>query len=225
MGDKRVVGLFVVLLSTSLFVSTGLTDQTETGPLIRRMETAYAAVRDYQTFTVVRNFKNGKSIEVQKFSYRFKKPDHIRIDFETPHSGLVLVYPDKEGKVLLKFPGIGRLFPIHLSPHNRALMSRGQSIVQTDMGLFIDNIAHSLTDERRGKVHIIEDERFMEIDVLALDHFMKNILTLYRFRIDRALWLPVGVEQSTPEGIQQRTVALEDLKINTGVSDRFMQGE
>jgi outer membrane lipoprotein-sorting protein len=188
------------------------------------MKTAYEAVYDYRTLTVVKNIKSDGVVEMQRFLYSFRKPKQIRVDFEIPHRGMILVYPDKGSKVLVKLPGVAHVLPFHLSPDNPHFVSIGQRIDQTDMGLLIEKISHSLTDERRGSISLTEDAEAVQLQVLALDHFVRNVVTLYRFRIDRRTWLPVSVEQSTAEGNLQRTVTFHDFKSNIGLSDRFMEG-
>lgn len=212
-----------MLLCSSFSLSMGTTEQPDA--VIGRMKAAYETVQDYQTLTEVRNFKDGRPAEIQRFLYSFKKPKHIRLDFETPHHGMVLVYPDKEGKVYVRLSGLAHIIPLHLSPDNpRLLISGSQRIDQTDMGLLIANIAHSVTDERRGEVSITEDEKFVRLRVPALNHFRKSVVTLYRFVIDKSLYLPARVEESTPRGRLERIISFQNLRINTGISDRFLQG-
>jgi len=160
---------------------------------------------------------------VQKFLYTFKKPKWIRLDFESPHSGMVLVYPDKNGKVGVHPPGLAHVFQFHLSSENPLITGpSGQRIDQTDLGLLIKNISLSLTDQRRGPVEI-EEDGYIRIRVLAVNHLQKGIVTLYQFFIDKNLWLPVRVEESTPDGKLERTITFQDLRMNTGVSDSFFQ--
>jgi outer membrane lipoprotein-sorting protein len=192
--------------------------------LLRNMEGAYAQVTDYQTNIEVKTYRRDGSFATQKFLYTFKKPDRIRLDFETPHSGLVLVYPDQNGKVVVRPPGLGRFFTPHLAPGNSLLrMSSGQRIDQTDLGLLIKNIGHSLTDQRRGPAEFAEDDGHTRVRVLADDHFQKGIETLYQFLIDKRLWLPAGVEESTSEGRLERKIIFHNLKINPGVPDSFFR--
>ncbi len=191
--------------------------------LLKKMEAAYARVEDYQMNVEVKNYKNGGSSEIQKFLYTFKKPKWIRIDFESPHSGMILIYPDKDGKVKVESPGLAHIFKFDLSPENPLLRTPfGQRIDQTSLELLIQNISHSLTDQRRGPVHINENAH-VRIRVLATNHFRKSVVTLYQFFIDKHLWLPVKVEESTPEGQLERTITFRNLRINTGVQDHFFQ--
>ncbi len=202
----------------------GSAERLDADSLINRMRAAYAAVEDYQAFVVATDFNEGRPSEPEEFLYSFKKPKRIRLDFETPHRGAVLVYPDKKGEVLVKLPGVEGILPLHLPPDSPRLMMGGQRIDQTDMGLLIDNIARSLTHERAGSLTITETAQFLDVRVLALNHFAKDVITLYRFIIDKTLWLPIAVEQSNPHGVPQRTVKFEHLKINPGLSDQFMEG-
>ncbi len=194
-----------------------------TNDLLKKMEVAYARVEDYQMNVEVKNYKSDGSSEIRKFLYTFKKPKWIRIDFESPHPGMILIYPDKNGKVRVEPPGLSHIFNFDLSPENPLLRTpSGQRIDQTSIELLIQNISHSLTDQRRGPVHI-DENGYVRIRVLATDHFRKSIVTLYQFFIDSHLWLPVKVEESSPEGHLERTIAFQHLRINIGVLDSFFK--
>ncbi len=188
------------------------------------MEAAYAQVNDYQSRTEVRAYQKDGSSETEKFLYTFKKPNRIRLDFQLPHPGLILSYPDKNGKVVVRPFGWTSFFNMHLSPSNRLLKDpSGQRIDQTEMGLLIRHIRHSLTDQRRGPSRISEESRTFRIRVLADNPFKKGVITLYRFFIDKKLYLPIKVEESNSDGRLQRVIKFENLKINTGVADDFFQ--
>ncbi len=209
------IALLGCLLPTFLDASSS----SDTEPLVKRMESAFEQVNDYRANMEVRTYRKDGSFEAKKFLYTFKKPKWIRLDFESPYPGMIVVYPDKNGKVELR-----RFFTLHLAPDNPLLeISSGQRIDQTDLGLLIRNISHSLTDRRRGPVEATEDNGDFRIRVLADDHFREGVLTLYQFLIDRKLWLPVGVEESTPDARLERTIIFRDLKTNTGVPDDFFR--
>jgi outer membrane lipoprotein-sorting protein len=191
--------------------------------LLKKMESAYTRVEDYQTNVEVRTYKREGSFETQKFLYTFKKPKWIRLDFESPHSGMVLIYPDKNEKVRVRLPGVAHILAFHLSTGNPLITGpAGQRIDQTDLGLLIKNIAHSLTDQRRGPVEI-EEDGYILIRVLAVNHFHEGVVTLYQFFIDKRFWLPVKVEESMPDGRLERTITFQNLRMNTGVPDSFFQ--
>jgi outer membrane lipoprotein-sorting protein len=207
------------LLVPDLSFSKNLPD---TARLVANMEAAYAAVKDYRASVTVRLYKENGTHETQKFLYTFLKPNRIRMDIETPRKGWILIYPDKNGKVTVHPAGWLGFLELHLAPDSSLILaSSGQPIDQTDMGLLIRNIASSLTTGRRGPVEFSERDATLEVRVLADDHFKKEVVTHYAFRIDENLWLPAGVVESTPEGVRKRAVEFHDLKINTGVSPSY----
>ncbi len=186
---------------------------------MEKMEVAYAGVNDYQANMEVRTFGKDGFFDTRKFLYTFKKPKKIRLDFESPYAGMIIVYPDQNGKAALR-----RFFTFHLAPDNPLLqVSAGQRIDQTDLGLLIKNIFHSLTDHRRGPLELTEGDKDIRIRVIADDHFREGVVTLYQFLIDKDLWLPVKVEESSPDGLLERTIALRNLRTNIDVPDNFFQ--
>ncbi len=223
LSPRRVVQRMALITCLVVFDASAETP-LDTDALLKKMEGAYAGVKDYQTRVTVRTFKSDGSSEIEKFLYSFKKPQRIRLDFESPHAGMILVYPDKNGKVAVQPAGLARLLKLHLAPDSRLLKdSSGQRIDQTDLGLLITNISHSLTDQRRGPAEIEEKDGYVRVRVLAADHFRADVVTLYQFFIDKKLWLPVKVEEFTPDGRLGRSVIFEDLRINRGLGDDFFQ--
>ncbi|MGA2318642.1 MAG: hypothetical protein ABSG71_20035 [Thermodesulfobacteriota bacterium] len=215
--------LTIVLFSCLILSNASAEIPSDADTILKKMVSAYALVKDYQTNVEVRTYKTGGSFETQKFLYTFKKPKWIRLDLESPHSDMILVYPDKSGKVSIRPGGWAHIFHFHLSSGNSLIMgASGRRIDQTDVGLLIKNISHSLTDQRRGVVQI-EQDGYIRIRVLAVNHFREGIVTLYQFFIDKNLWLPVKVEESTPDGQLERTISCRNPRINTGVSDSFFQ--
>ena len=192
---------------------------SDTETLLKKMEASYAQVRDYQANVEVRTYRRDGSFAAKKFLYTFKRPKWIRLDFESPYSGMIMIYPDQNGKVVLR-----RFLTFHLALRNPLLrVAPGQRIDQTDLGLLIRNIAHSLTDHERGPLEVAENDRDTRIQVLADDHFREGVVTLYEFVIDKKLQLPVQVEESKPDGILERTIIFRNLRTNIGVPDRFFQ--
>jgi outer membrane lipoprotein-sorting protein len=188
------------------------------------MKAAYVQVADYQTKVEVRTRTSNGSFEVKKFLYTFKKPNRIRLDFERPRPGMVVIYPDENGKAVIRPSGLARFLRFRLSPSNSLLTdSSGQRIYQTDLGLLIRNISHSLTGWRRGDVEITEDGGNIRVRVPAENHFHKGVVTQYQFLIDRELWLPIKVQEETVDGILERTVIFGNLRINVGVQDSNFQ--
>jgi outer membrane lipoprotein-sorting protein len=196
----------------------------DSATILKKMEAAYSSVQDYQVQVEVRTFKDHGAFERDKFLYTFKKPNLTRLDFESPRSGMVMIYPDEYGKVGIKPSGFARFLRLHLAVDNPLLrVSSGQSIDKTDMGFLIKNISQSTTDQRRGPLEITEEHGLIKIRVQALNHFRKGVITLYTFTIDADFWLPVKVEESTPDGTLERIVTFDNLLTNRGISDSIFQ--
>ena len=176
------------------------------------MKSAYAKVNAYRVETEVTTYLDGRVDERRRFIYTFEKPNRLRIDMESPHRGMILLYPDAQGKVLVRFGGWSSFLRFHLSPASSLLVgAAGQRIDQTDFGLLIRNIARSLTDQRRSPPVLTTEDGKWILEVVAEDHFRKGVLTRYRFTVDRATDLPVEVQESTPEGKPERTVIFRHL--------------
>jgi len=94
---------------------------------------------------------------------------------------------------------------------------------QIDLGLLVRNIAHSLTDQRRGTIKISEQDCCLLIEVLVVDHYLSGVLTLYRFSIDKMRWLPAGVEEFTPDGIIKRKGIILNLRTPIALPDDFFR--
>jgi outer membrane lipoprotein-sorting protein len=194
--------------------------EMEPAMVLEKMEQAYDKVKDYQANVEVRTSKSDGSFDTEKFLYTFKKPEMIRLDFESPHSGMILVYPDRNRKVVVRPWPFFPFFKLHLDPGDPILVSHsGQHIDQTDLGLLIRNIGHSLTDQSRGPPEVTEKDGTVEIQVLAENHFRKGILTIYRFSTDEELWLPVKVEESDSAGRLERTMIFRNLRTNIGIPE------
>ena len=190
--------------------------------IIEKMKAAYTQIEDYQMETEVKIYHEGQIVETERFLYTFRKPDHIRIDMESPYAGMVLVYPGEDGKVAVKPGKLFGFLKLHLSPYSALLRTAaGQRIDQTDLGLLINNIDHSLTDKRHGEVVVSWQDGQVRIEVLAEDHFLAGILTLYHFFIDETRWLPVKVREFTPIGILKREVGFVNLRTSIGITERF----
>ena len=188
--------------------------------IIQKMEAIYATVLDYQSTVEVTSTSQDGSLTREKFLYTFKRPKRIRIDFEVPHPGMVVIYSNKDGKVRVRPWGVKGIFELHLDPDSFLLrLNSGQRVDQTDLGLLIVKIRESMEEHRRGPVELSESESAVEMSVVADNHFRGGVTTRYRFSIDKKTWLPVQVEESSLEGSFERRILFLGLRTNIGVPD------
>ncbi len=204
------LGVFV--FSPALNAAEFLTPKS----LVGKMEEAYARVHNYETDVEVKTYEADGKVDVKRFRFWFKKPGRLRMKFESPYHGMVIIYPDLDGKVL-----IHEFLTFHRPIDDPVMVDKktGQRLDQTGIGPFIDMIAQTLGENRRGPVDITEDESYVSIRVPADDYFHPGIKTQYEFLIDKRLWLPVKVEQSTEEGRRIRMTAFHDVHINLIIPD------
>jgi len=220
---NALLGLWMLLLLTGPGGARAAT-APDAETLLAQMKEAWSQIKDYRATVEVTTRKADGAFEVRKFLYTYKKPGCIRLDLESPHRGMIVIFPDEEGKVFVRPSGIARLFRFHLAPDSPRLVgASGQRIDQTDLGLLIRNIGHSLTDGRLGPVAIAREGKRVLIRVLAADHFRPFKATLYRFFLDEDLHLPVEVEESTTEDQLERRITFGDLRLNAGVPESLFR--
>jgi outer membrane lipoprotein-sorting protein len=211
--------VFLMLLS----ITANAADHSDAQALLKRMESAYETVKDYRVLVQVVPAAENAGKRTEEFSYTFKKPRLVRIDFQMPQSGTILIFPDEEGKVLVR-PWGWRFLDLHFAPDSLFLANpSGQRVDQTDFGLLIRNIGRSMGGGRRGPLEILEEDQYVRIRVLAENHFHDSKVTRYRFTIDKNTCFPTEIEEWTPEGVLERRITFRDLAVNTGVPDSFFR--
>ena len=192
--------------------------------IVKKMEAAYAEIEDYEMKVEVRGPESEGSGKTERFIYTFKWPHTIRIEYESPHKGTILIYPHKEGKVLVRPWKWMPFFQFHLKPDSIFLKApSGQQIDETDMGLLVRNIAKSVKQGQPGEVSIMEKGGQIHLRVLAENHFRENVKTRYQFLIDKALWLPTAIQESTPDGVLKRNIVFQNFRVNISVLDSLFQ--
>lgn len=221
-------GAFLFIHFALFFPEPGTESSPQKGQqiadLMAKMKSAYSQVDNYQTETEVTVYREGQVTETERFLYTFKKPNHVRLDMESPYPGMILAYPDKNGKVIAKPAGLAGFLKLHLSPDNALLMTAaGQRIDQTDLGRLIHNISLSISDQRQGELKVYEKDGLVLIEVLAEDHFLAGVSTLYQFSVDKTNWLPVEVKEFTPERTLKRKVMFKNLKTSISIPDSFFR--
>ncbi|MGA2936373.1 MAG: hypothetical protein ABSF52_04645 [Syntrophobacteraceae bacterium] len=215
----RMAAVFIFALLWGVpYPAAGWT-RSDSDALIRELKAAYEQVQDYQARLTSTGFGDDACSGARKALYRFRKPNSIRVDFESPDSDIVIIYPDKGGKARLR-PGKICPFFVPLDPNSSLMeVSPGQHIRQTDLGMLIRHISQSLTELCLGEPDVQTYANRTVVSVLSDNPFRKGVAARYIFTIDNRLHLPVQVEEFSPEGAPRRRVVFEDLKVNTGIPE------
>jgi len=212
-----------LILLSLLSIPANAADHADAQAFLRRMESAYEAVRDYRASVQVILVAENGARRTEEFIYTFKKPRQFRIDFQVPQPGTILIFPDEEGKVLVRPWGL-RFLDLHLAPDSVFLSNpSGQRVDQTDFGLLIRNIGRSMDGGRRGPLEILEEDHYVRIRVLAENHFREGKVTQYDFTIDKETYLPAEIEEWTPDGVLERKITFRNLAVHTGVPDSLFR--
>lgn len=220
----RVVFCLLCLLSTMPLYALAQPSEPDhvAAAILERINAAYAKVQAYQAEVESSEYHKGRLEETRSFRYAFQKPGRLRIDMHHPHAGMQLTYPDARGRVRVRFGGWLGFASLRLQPENRLFATRsGQRIDQSDLGLLIRNIGRSIAEGHSDTLRIEEQPGRVLVEVLAADHFLSGVTTRYRFLIDRVLWLPVAVTESTPQGVMKRTTLFNDLQINPAFPEEY----
>jgi outer membrane lipoprotein-sorting protein len=94
--------LFLTVLVACLMIFSAVVyggEEVET--VLKKMEAAYDEVKDYQTDAEVKIYKKDGSFRTKRSLYTVKKPTWIRLDLVSSHPRMIVVYPDRNGKVLM----------------------------------------------------------------------------------------------------------------------------
>ncbi|MEZ4599036.1 MAG: hypothetical protein R2940_04525 [Syntrophotaleaceae bacterium] len=196
----------------------------EAAAILSRMTAAFDRLEAYHADVESATYRNGRRVDVHRFRYSFQKPGRIRIDMKMPNPGMQMIYPDQGGRVFIRFGGWKDFLTFRLTPDNKRIVAgMGQRFDQTDLGLLIANIGRSIGAGKKGELHVLETKDRVVWEVLAQDHFRSGIVTRYRYVIDPALWLPVTVEEKTPEGELLRIVQFHNLDTTPVFSKHHFQ--
>lgn len=213
---KRPSCLWAFLVLAGATGAWGAAD--EPARIIERMQSSYARLSDYQMRVDSTASRGESAPEETRLLYRYKKPGKIRIDFIRPRKGWTLVYPSDRGKVVLRPSGFLSFLKFSLDPDNSLLtVWPGQQVTQTDLGLLIEHIARSLTDQRLGPVEISRVEGDLVIRVEAENHFLDGVPTKYEFFVDANRWLPTGVSEDIPELRRKRRIRFQEIQVDPGL--------
>ena len=192
--------------------------------IVEQMRSSYARLSDYQMLVDSSAHREEGAAEEARILYRYKKPGKIRIDFIHPRNGWTLVYPSDRGRVLVRPSGLLGFVRLSLSPDNSLLtVWPGQQVTETDLGLLIEHIARSLTDQRLGPVEVSQKEGAIVIQVEAENHFLEGVRTKYEFFIDSKRRLPVRITEEIPELQRWRRIRFLDLRVDLGFPETLFE--
>jgi hypothetical protein len=196
------------MLGELLMVSLSLSGASD--PLQSAIE-HYQQVGSYQMKVQTRS---GSNTDVMLYSFR--KPGYVRVDFEKPFKGAVLIYdPTKKQAKLWPF-GYQSSPTFTLDPDNRLIKSAsGQRIDRSDIGSLFQNIKML---ESKGSTRVIGTESMggknvMHFLIEGNDGFSLGEIHQYQLWLDPATGFPVKAASYNVRGRLLEEVEMSNLLV------------
>lgn len=156
--------------------------------------------------------------------YAWQRPGHIRMEFERPHRGALLVYDPDSGRVHLWPFGKSLLPPMNLAPDNPLIQSpTGQRVDRSDIGALLDNIRtvqeHGLSETVGPDT--IDGHAATHVATTGKPGFSHNKVHRYDVWLDDNTSFPHKVVSHDAEDREIETVLMEDVVIDPDFPPRF----
>lgn len=151
--------------------------------------------------------------------YFFKKPGHIRMEFEHPHKGAVLIFDPMNKEVRLRPFSFWKSFEMRLKPEDSLIKSeRGHTVDESDIGSLLKNVKR-LRDNGLAEADGQEDvgnRKAYVVEVKGEGSFTTaDGVNRYRLWLDESLKLPVKVQAWSTSGTLLEEVLMDDLEVDS----------
>lgn len=190
----------------------------------QKMKNSYRRIENYSSKVEQIYFTNNEEEERYLFSYSFRKPDKIRVDFLEPHSGLSVFYRKGEEEAVIRpFPSLPFL-KFRISIENSLIKTpTGQRLNQTDMEYFIDFLFRNLAAVPQKDHQFQEEKDQVHFLFWAKDYVQGGEAEKYRIFLSRQNWFPVRIERYSPQGAPIEFSTIQDYVFNRQLSsNRFL---
>lgn len=153
------------------------------------VEYALERYRSVEAYQVTLKSFAGSSAEIIHYTYR--RPGYVRMDFVTPHAGVILVYNPQKNEARL-WPLGARFFSIALDPASRLIQSHaGQRVDRSDIGALLRNVQNL---QRAGDTTTSADNlsgrEMLRITVNGTAAASIGVIQRYILWLDAETWLP-----------------------------------
>ena len=182
--------------------------------------------RNVETYAVTLDSTSDGGREVIKYFY--KRPGYVRMNFEGPHAGAVLLYDPVKKEARLQPLGAVRSFVVTLSPDNRLITSsKGHTIAESDIGALLRN-AERL--QNHGSIEVLAEEKSGERDtvkvkILGAYGYAVQGTNAYILWLDKRSFLPVHVMAYDEKGTLTEDVLMNDMEVNPTLPDNLFRLE
>ena len=160
----------------------------------------------------------------QVIRYFYRKPGWVRMEFEQPHRGAVLIYAPDSRRVRLWPFGAGSWPELDLAPDNPLLRdSSGHRVDRSDLGALLANI-RALRE--RGSAAPPSDTALdgrpaTLLDIRGAAGDGTGRVQRYRVWLAQDLGLPLRVDSFAAAGALIESVDMGDLRVDGPLPERF----
>ena len=187
---------------------------------LRAAEACFEALHGYQV--TLRSTDAAGAREVIR--YAFRKPGWVRMDFERPHRGAVLVYAPDTGRVHLWPFGLGTWPRLDLAPDHPLLRNpRGHRVDRSDVGVLL---ARMRALRGRGSAMPLDAPALAGRTTAGLEITgpaggRADEVHRYRVWLDRHTGFPLRVDSFGTDDALLESVDMSDARIDPPLPGNF----
>ncbi|MBW7956417.1 MAG: DUF1571 domain-containing protein [Deltaproteobacteria bacterium] len=176
-----------------------------------------AALESFRRLEAYSVTLRAESDRTEVIRYFYKKPGYIRMEFEEPHRGAVLIYDPLEREVLLRPFRFLQSFKMRLEPEDRLIRSsRGHTVDESSIGTLLENVSELKED---GSLEVLGEEdvdgkKALLVEVEGRDGREVDGINMYRLWLDQETRLPVKVEAYDAGGKLVERVRMDGLVVD-----------
>lgn len=154
--------------------------------------------------------------------YYFRKPGWVRMEFERPHRGAVLVYAPDTHRVRLWPFGLGHWPELDLAPDHPLLRNpRGHRVDRSDVGVLLADM-RLLRESGSGQPPGDTDLAGRPATVLDISGLARaGAVHRYRAWLARDTAFPLRVDSFAADGHLIESVDMSDARIDLPLPERF----
>lgn len=156
--------------------------------------------------------------------YSFRKPGWVRMEFEQPHRGAVLVYAPDTGRVRLWPFGLGHWPRLDLAPDHALLRNpRGHRVDRSDVGVLLADMRR--LSERGSSAPPADTELAGQaatlLDITGPAGEPAGAVHRYRAWLARDSGFPLRVDSFGADGGLIESVDMSDARLDVAFPERF----
>ena len=183
-------------------------------------EGRFAALNSYQVTLRATDARGAREV----IRYFFRKPGWVRMEFERPHRGAVLVYAPDTGRVRLWPFGLGHWPALDLAPDHALLRNpRGHRVDRSDVGVLLADMRR--LGERGSAAPpgdaVLAGQAAILLDISSPAGESAGAVHRYRAWLARDSGFPLRVDSLDAGGALIESVDMSDARIDVAFPERF----